>query len=100
MSTPTAAPRPALSSFWHDLPREGRLMLSVVVFEFLGTGLVLPFHVVYLHEVRGFALSDVGLLLEHAAEELGRQPGRRWPASSSSGRVAPSSTGSARGSSS
>ncbi|GCD90798.1 MFS transporter [Nocardioides sp. LS1] len=63
MSTPTAAPRPTLASFWHDLPREGRLMLSVVVFEFLGTGLVLPFHVVYLHEVRGFALSDVGLLL-------------------------------------
>ncbi|MGZ6753113.1 MAG: MFS transporter [Nocardioides sp.] len=63
MSTPTAAPRPTLASFWHDLPREGRLMLTVVVFEFLGTGLVLPFHVVYLHEVRGFALSDVGLLL-------------------------------------
>jgi MFS family permease len=35
----------------------------VVVFEFLGTGLVLPFHVIYLHEVRGFSLSDVGLLL-------------------------------------
>ena len=35
----------------------------MVVFEFLGTGLVLPFHVVYLHEVRGFSLSDVGLLL-------------------------------------
>jgi MFS family permease len=59
----TAADRPTLSSFWHDLPREGKLLLSVVVFEFIGTGLVLPFHVVYLHEVRGFALSDVGLLL-------------------------------------
>jgi MFS family permease len=34
-----------------------------VVIEFVGTGLVLPFQVVYLHEVRGFALSDVGLLL-------------------------------------
>jgi MFS family permease len=62
MSTVTPT-RPGLASFWHDLPREGKLMLSVVVFEFLGTGLVLPFHVVYLHEVRGFALSDVGLLL-------------------------------------
>jgi len=62
MST-TTPPRPSLASFWHDLPREGRLLLSVVVFEFLGTGLVLPFHVVYLHEVRGFSLSDVGLLL-------------------------------------
>jgi MFS family permease len=57
------APRPSLASFWHDLPREGKLLLSVVVIEFLGTGLVLPFHVVYLHEVRGFALRDVGLLL-------------------------------------
>jgi MFS family permease len=64
MSTTTApAPRPSLTSFWHDLPREGKLLLSVVVFEFLGTGLVLPFHVVYLHEVRHFALGDVGLLL-------------------------------------
>jgi len=62
MST-SAQPRPTLSSFWHDLPREGRLLLSVVVFQFLGTGLVLPFHVVYLNEVRDFALSDVGLML-------------------------------------
>jgi MFS family permease len=52
-----------LRSFWHDLPREGRLLLSVVAFEFLGTGLVLPFVVVYLHEIRGFALSDVGWLI-------------------------------------
>ncbi|CAN5446951.1 MFS transporter [soil metagenome] len=55
--------RPTLSSFWTDLPREGRLLLSIVVVEFLGTGLVLPFHVVYLHEVRGFSLSTVGLLI-------------------------------------
>ncbi|WP_205473858.1 MFS transporter [Nocardioides sp. SYSU D00038] len=62
---PPAPPTPPLSlrSFWSDLPREGRLLLSVVVFEFIGTGLVLPFHVVYLHEVRDFPLSDVGLLL-------------------------------------
>lgn len=58
------APAPlTLRSFWHDLPREGKLLLSVVVFEFIGTGLVLPFNVVYLHEVRDFALSDAGLLL-------------------------------------
>ncbi|WP_370249140.1 MFS transporter [Nocardioides sp.] len=50
-------------SFWSQLPREGRLLLSIVAVEFIGTGLVLPFAVVYLHEVRGFALSDVGLLL-------------------------------------
>ncbi len=52
-----------LRSFWHDLPREGRLLLSIVVVQFLGTGLVLPFLVVYLHEIRGFSLSDVGLLI-------------------------------------
>ncbi|MEV7430383.1 MFS transporter [Nocardioides sp. NPDC092400] len=63
MNSSNRSPRLTLSSFWHDLPREGKLLLSVVVLEFLGTGLVLPFHVVYLNEVRGIALSDVGLLL-------------------------------------
>jgi MFS family permease len=58
-----AASRPGLMSFWHDLPREARLLLSIVAIEFIGTGLVLPFHVVYLNEVRGFGLSDVGLML-------------------------------------
>ncbi|GAB2451228.1 MFS transporter [Nocardioides hungaricus] len=62
MTTPETA-RPTLASFWHDLPREGKLLLSVVVFEFVGTGLVLPFHVVYLNEVRGIPLGQVGLLL-------------------------------------
>jgi MFS family permease len=61
---PLPATSPAtLRSFWTDLPREGRLLLSVVVVQFLGTGLVLPFLVVYLHEIRGFALHDVGLLI-------------------------------------
>jgi MFS family permease len=61
--SPQTTTRPTLASFWHDLPREGKLLLSVVVFEFIGTGLVLPFHVVYLHEVRDFDLGHVGLLL-------------------------------------
>ncbi|RLV47562.1 MFS transporter [Nocardioides mangrovicus] len=52
-----------LRAFWHDLPREGRLLLSIVVVEFIGTGLVLPFWVVYLHEVRGFSLATTGLLI-------------------------------------
>jgi MFS family permease len=60
---PSSPARPTLRSFWHDLPREGKLLLSIVVFEFIGTGLVLPFNVVYLHEVRGFDLGHVGLLL-------------------------------------
>ncbi len=52
-----------LSLFWRELPREGRLLISTVVFSSLGTGLVLPFMVVYLHEVRGIPLEVVGLLL-------------------------------------
>ena len=34
-----------LRAFWRDLPRPGRILLSIVVIEFLGTGLVLPFQV-------------------------------------------------------
>jgi MFS family permease len=52
-----------LASFWHALPREGKFLLSTVIFEFIGTGLVLPFSVVYLHEVRHFEMETVGLLL-------------------------------------
>jgi hypothetical protein len=63
MRLTTSSASAGLAGFWRDLPREGRLMLSIVVLEFLGTGLVLPFNVVYLHEVRDFTLSDVGLLL-------------------------------------
>ena len=59
----TRPARPPLRDFWHDLPREGKLLLSVVAFQFIGTGLVLPFWVVYLHEIRGFSLDTTGLLL-------------------------------------
>ena len=52
-----------LSLFWRELPREGRLLITTVIFSSLGTGLVLPFMVVYLHEVRGISLEVVGLLL-------------------------------------
>ncbi|GAB3591494.1 MFS transporter [Angustibacter peucedani] len=60
---PSSTPRPTLASFWHDLPREGRLLLSTVVVDALGIGFVLPFGVVYLHEVRHIALPTVGVLL-------------------------------------
>jgi MFS family permease len=60
VSTPT---RPSLSSFWHDLPRDGKLLLSTVAIETLGTGLVLPFGVIYLHEVRHFPVETAGVLL-------------------------------------
>jgi MFS family permease len=63
MSRSAASPRPTLRSFWHDLPREGRLLLSTVVVDALGIGFVLPFGVVYLHEVRDLPLATVGVLL-------------------------------------
>ena len=64
MPTPAApSDRPTLSSFWHDLPREGKYLLSTIIIDFIGNGLVMPFNVVYLHEVRGFELARVGLLL-------------------------------------
>lgn len=59
----TKAARPPLRDFWNDLPHEGKLLLSVVAFQFIGTGLVLPFWVVYLHEIRDFSLDITGLLL-------------------------------------
>ncbi len=55
--------RPALRDFWTELPREGKWLLSTIVVDFIGNGMVLPFLVVYLHEVRGLALDRVGLLV-------------------------------------
>lgn len=68
---------PSLASFWHDLPRAGRLMLTVVAFEFIGSGLVMPFWVVYLHEIRDFSLDVVGiqLALMSAAGVCSAMPG-------------------------
>jgi MFS family permease len=62
MST-TTSPRPTLRSFWEDLPREGRMLLSIVALQFIGSGLVMPFQVVYLHQVRHIPLGTTGLLL-------------------------------------
>jgi len=55
--------RPRVPSFWNDLPREGKLLLSLVVVDFVGRGLTLPFSVVYLHEVRDFSLGTTGTLI-------------------------------------
>lgn len=59
----TRPERPALADFWRDLPRDGRLLISTVIIETLGTGLILPFGVVYLHEVRNFSVELAGLLM-------------------------------------
>lgn len=55
--------RPRLSDFWHDLPRDGKLLLSTVAVDAIGTGLVLPFAVVYLHDVRHIPLDTVGTVI-------------------------------------
>jgi len=61
--TSTERARPSLASFWGDLPRDGKLLLSTVAVETLGSGLVLPFGFIYLHEVRGFTVETAGSLL-------------------------------------
>ena len=55
--TSPARDRPSLASFWSDLPRDGKFLLSTVAVETLGTGLVLPFGFIYLHEVLGASSS-------------------------------------------
>ena len=61
--TSPARDRPSLASFWNDLPRDGKFLLSTVAVETLGTGLVLPFGFIYLHEVLGFTIETAGSLL-------------------------------------
>ncbi|GAA3541566.1 MFS transporter [Nocardioides daeguensis] len=53
----------SLKSFWTALPAEGRWLLSTVAISTLGRGLVLPFTLIYLHEVRGFGLGLSGVLM-------------------------------------
>jgi MFS family permease len=43
--------------------RDARLMLTGVAIDAFGTGLTLPFLVVYLHDVRGIALETLGLIV-------------------------------------
>ena len=61
--TSSAPDRPTLASFWHDLPRDGKFLLSTVAVETIGSGLVLPFGFIYLHEVLGFTVETAGSLL-------------------------------------
>src|SRR5580692_12529760 len=49
------------------LPRTIRIFLAGNTVSMLGTGLVLPFLLIYLHQVRGLALPVVGALLAGAA---------------------------------
>ena len=63
MSEPSAAPRTTLRSFWSQLPREGKWLLSTVAVQLFGRGMTLPFTVIYLHEVRGIGLDVAGALM-------------------------------------
>ena len=58
-----SAPKTTLRSFWSQLPREGRWLLSTVAIQLFGRGMTLPFTVIYLHEVRGIGLDVAGLLM-------------------------------------
>jgi len=59
----SAAPRTTLRSFWTQLPREGKWLLSTVAIQLFGRGMTLPFTVIYLHEVRGIGLDVAGSLM-------------------------------------
>jgi MFS family permease len=52
-----------MRSFWGQLPREGRWLLSTVAVQLFGRGMTLPFTVIYLHEVRGIGLDVAGALM-------------------------------------
>ncbi|MFB9235759.1 MFS transporter [Plantactinospora siamensis] len=68
MSRPLPDRRAARPSPW--LPRLGRgawLALGINALSCLGSGLTLPFLIVYLHQVRGFGLPTAGLILALSA---------------------------------
>ncbi|WP_425956602.1 MFS transporter [Xylanimonas sp. McL0601] len=60
---PAHLARSGAATFWSELPRDGRWLLSTVVVQFFGRGLTLPFTIIYLHEVRGFSLGLAGTLM-------------------------------------
>ena len=51
-------------AFWRtDLPRPVLLLQGGFALNFFGTGLILPFEIIYLHGVRGFSTATAGLVL-------------------------------------
>lgn len=56
-------PRLTLRAFWRDLPPAGRWLLSTTAIQTLGRGMVLPFTIVYLTEVRHVPLDTAGVLM-------------------------------------
>jgi MFS family permease len=49
---------------WHtDLPRPVLVLQGGTALSFFGTGLILPFEIIYLHAVRGFSSATAGLVV-------------------------------------
>jgi hypothetical protein len=46
-----------------DLPRLVLLLQAGNAVSFFGYGLILPFEIIYLHQIRGFATATAGLVL-------------------------------------
>src|ERR671937_1706558 len=46
-----------------DLPRPVLLLQGGFALNFFGTGLILPFEIIYLHAARGFSTATAGLVL-------------------------------------
>src|SRR5256714_595287 len=56
--------RLSLARAWRtDLPRVVLLLQAGNAFSWFGYGLILPFEIIYLHQVRGFSTATAGLVL-------------------------------------
>lgn len=55
--------RAGLRELWRGLGRPARLLLLAVACDYLGTGFVLPFYVVYFRDVRHVPVQDIGVLI-------------------------------------
>jgi MFS family permease len=56
--------RLSLTSAWRtDLPRVVLLLQAGNAFSWFGYGLILPFEIIYLHQLRGFSTATAGLVL-------------------------------------
>ena len=60
----SAVIRQYLARGWRtDLPRLVLLLQAGNAVSFFGYGLILPFEIIYLHQIRGFATATAGLAL-------------------------------------
>jgi hypothetical protein len=59
----TTPPKPSSERLATDLPRLVLLLQAGNAVSFFGYGLILPFEIIYLHQIRGFATATAGLVL-------------------------------------